>query len=102
MDDVDDEFRKVDWWKADILRIYDCQRLEIDLRKGRDNFADYFHDKVLIIENIQELDVFEFTVGEDSAIGTVSMIYFYNWKWFLYNFLKSVQPQKIEFFYKHS
>ena len=43
----------------------------MDLRVGRDTFADYMRDKILIVEDIEELDVFEFTVGEDNAIGTV-------------------------------
>lgn len=47
----------------------------MDLRVGRDTFADYMRDKILIVEDIEELDVFEFTVGEDNAIGTVRTHY---------------------------
>lgn len=77
VDDIRDEFRDDDdpWYEAEILRIYDCKRLEMDLRVGRDTFADYMRDKILIVEDIEELDVFEFTVGEDNAIGTVRTHY---------------------------
>jgi len=80
VDDLRDEFRDDDdpWYEAEILRIYDCKRLEMDLRVGRDTFADYMRDKILIVEDIEELDVFEFTVGEDNAIGTFSSIYIRN------------------------
>ena len=61
------------WEFSEILRIYECERLEVDLRiSGNDRVANLMKGKILILEDITELDVERFEVGETSDDGTVS------------------------------
>ena len=60
------------WEFSEILRIYECERLEVDLRiSGNDRVANLMKGKILILEDITELDVERFEVGETSDDGTV-------------------------------
>ena len=61
------------WEFSEILRIYECERLEVDLRiSGNDRVANLMKGKILILEDITELDIERFEVGETSDDGTVS------------------------------
>ena len=60
------------WEFSEILRIYECERLEVDLRiSGNDRVANLMKGKILILEDITELDIERFEVGETSDDGTV-------------------------------
>ena len=61
------------WEYSEILRIYNCERLEVDLTiSGNDRIANLMKGKILILEDIQELDMDRFNIGETSDDGTVS------------------------------
>ena len=76
VDDIlDEQGDSKDWYKSEIFRIYGCKTLRLKLRSGRDSLADYFHEKLLIIEDIDNLELQEFEVGRlpsTSNYGTVS------------------------------
>ena len=72
---ADEDHRDDDnsWEYSEILRIYECERLEVDLRiSGNDRVANLMKGKILILEDITELDIERFEVGETSDDGTVS------------------------------
>ena len=72
---ADEDHRDGDdsWEYSEILRIYECERLEVDLRiSGNDRVANLMKGKILILEDITELDIERFEVGETSDDGTVS------------------------------
>ena len=71
---ADEDHRDGDdsWEFSEILRIYECERLEVDLRiSGNDRVANLMKGKILILEDITELDIERFEVGETSDDGTV-------------------------------
>ncbi len=63
------------WDRAEILRIYGCDELDLTLRTNRDDFSDYMSGKILIVEDIKLLDL-DFTAGlspeSDNSFYTVS------------------------------
>ena len=72
---ADDDHRDGDnsWEYSEILRIYECESLEVDLRiSGNDRVANLMKGIILILEDITELDIERFEVGETSDDGTVS------------------------------
>lgn len=81
-DDVEaihDEFSQHNWDKSQIFRIYNCDVLRLRLEVGSNTFSDYLSQKLLIIENIKELELPEFLAGKpDSQESTFSSIYFRN------------------------
>ena len=56
------------WQKSEILQIANCSTLEVYLRKEEDSIADLMDGKMLIIENVTELKLNEFLVGDDPGI----------------------------------
>ena len=52
-----------EWHKVEIMRIHDCEELEVDLSQSVDDIGDKMTGKVLIIENIAKLDVKRFEAG---------------------------------------
>jgi hypothetical protein len=65
------------WYKAEVLRIYNCSELELRLKKNADGIADQMNDKLLLIENIKVLRLEEFLVGVPTGyedVGTVLLI----------------------------
>ena len=76
IDDFDDGFEG--WHKSEILQIANCSTLEVYLRKEEDSIADLMDGKMLIIENVTELKLNEFLVGDDPGIaerGSVRRIF---------------------------
>ena len=57
------------WYKSEIFRIFNCTVLEVVLKKGKDGIADQMDGKLLLIEQIAELELTEFLVGVDPNIG---------------------------------
>ena len=77
MTEADKDHRDGDesWDYSEILRIYNCERLEVDLTiSGNQRIANLMKGKILIFENIQELDIDRFDIGETNNDGTVSRI----------------------------
>ena len=56
------------WQKSEILLIANCSTLEVYLRKEENSIADLMDGKMLIIENVTELKLNEFLVGDDPGI----------------------------------
>ena len=77
IEDIEDEQDgSTDWYKSEILRIHGCKTLRLRLPSGRNTLADYFDGKLLIIENIENLELQDFDVGKlptSSNYGTVSI-----------------------------
>lgn len=62
------------WNQAEIFRIHGCKALRLRLDDGRNTLADRFDQKILIVEDIEELELLQFRVGEvprTSTTGTV-------------------------------
>jgi len=79
IEDIEEDQGNTDWFQAEIFRIYDCKTLRLRLTDGRDSLADYFRQKLLIVEQIDNLELQEFDVGKlptSSNYGTFSSIYF--------------------------
>ena len=77
MTEADKDHRDGDesWDYSEILRIYNCERLEVDLTiSGNQRIANLMKGKILIFEDIQELDIDRFDIGETNNDGTVSRI----------------------------
>ena len=78
IEDIEEDQGNTDWFQAEIFRIYDCKTLRLRLTDGRDSLADYFRQKLLIVEQIDNLELQEFDVGKlptSSNYGTVSVKY---------------------------
>ena len=74
INDIEQEFDRVRWYEAEIFRIHNCRTLRLRLDDGRDSLSDYFRQKILIIEDIEELELQTFLVGKvpsSSSYGTV-------------------------------
>ena len=70
-----DQGDSTDWFRAEIFRIHGCKTLRLSLKSGRDTLADYFSEKLLIVEQIESLELEDFEVGElpgSTNFGTVS------------------------------
>ena len=70
-----DQGDSTDWFQAEIFRIHGCKTLRLSLKSGRDTLADYFSEKLLIVEQIESLELEDFEVGElpgSNNFGTVS------------------------------
>ena len=77
MTEADKDHRDGDesWDYSEILRIHNCERLEVDLTiSGNQRIANLMKGKILIFEDIQELDIDRFDIGETNNDGTVSRI----------------------------
>ena len=76
VDEIETEFKSIRWWEAEIFRIHGCKTLRLRLDDGRNSIADYFTDKLLILEDIEKLELQTFLVGKvptKSTYGTVSI-----------------------------
>ena len=72
----DDQDGSTDWFRSEIFRIHGCKTLRLRLTSGRNSLADYFDGKLLIVEDIKNLELQEFDVGKrpsSSNYGTVSL-----------------------------
>jgi len=80
VDDIEyEQGDSTDWFRAEIFRIHGCKTLRLSLKSGRDTLADYFSQKLLIVEQIESLELEDFEVGElpgSTNFGTFSSIYF--------------------------
>ena len=76
VDDIEyEQGDSTDWFRAEIFRIHGCKTLRLSLKSGRDTLADYFSEKLLIVEQIESLELEDFEVGElpgSTNFGTVS------------------------------
>ena len=53
----------IDWVKSQVLRIYNCTALTLDLETGKNTISQLLAGKMLIVEDIEHLIVTGFTVG---------------------------------------
>ena len=63
VDDLNDQFEE-NWYEAEIFRIHSCKTLRLRMEDGQNNLGDWFRQKLLIVENITELELDEFGVGK--------------------------------------
>ena len=63
----------MDWVQSQVLRIFNCRTLNLDLKTGKNTISQLLARKVLIIEDINKLILTSFSVGvpytNDDTVG---------------------------------
>ena len=68
----------MDWVQSQVLRIYNCSTLNVDLKTGKNTISQLLAQKMLIIEDVAQLILTSFTVGAPyNADDTVSRFIIY-------------------------
>ena len=73
----EEQDNSIDWYRAEIFRIHDCKTLRLRLENSRDSLADYFDRKLLIVENIENLELQKFEVGKLPASSSTRTVSFF-------------------------
>ena len=53
----------MDWVQSQVLRIYNCSSLTLDLKTGTNTISQLLSGKLLIVEDVAQLTLTGFTVG---------------------------------------
>jgi hypothetical protein len=53
----------MDWIQSQVLRIYNCSSLTLDLKTGKNTISQLLTGKLLIVEDVSQLILTGFTVG---------------------------------------
>jgi hypothetical protein len=65
----------MDWVQSQVLRIYNCSILTLNLKNGKDTISKLLAGKLLIVEDVEQLVLTGFTAGMPySGDDTVSSI----------------------------